>query len=87
MNKEIYSSSNKTSKSLHIFKININLDTAPPLWSESGVFGFNDKCEMCLKVVGENNYFFMSFTSEKWLQFYREFSDISTFLRNSKYSP
>ena len=22
---------------------------------------------MCLKVVGENNYFFVSFTSEKWL--------------------
>ena len=31
MHKEIYSSSNKIAKSLHVFKINMNLDTAPPL--------------------------------------------------------
>ena len=37
-------------------------------WSpESGFFGFSDKCEMCLKVVGGSNYIFMSLTSEKWL--------------------
>ena len=26
---------------------------------ESGFLGFSDKCEMCLKVVGGNNYIFM----------------------------
>ena len=31
MNKEIHLSSNKIAKSLHVFKINKNLDTAPPL--------------------------------------------------------
>ena len=35
--------------------------------AESGFFRFSDKCEMCLKVLGGNNYFFMPFTSEKWL--------------------
>ena len=28
------------------------------LWPESGFFGFIDKCEMCLRVVGANNYIF-----------------------------
>ena len=31
MKKEINSLSNKIAKRLHVFKININLDTAPPL--------------------------------------------------------
>ena len=31
MHKEIYSSSNKIAKLLHVFKIKMNLDTAPPL--------------------------------------------------------
>ena len=28
------------------------------LSTESGFFGFSDKCEMCHRVVGENNYIF-----------------------------
>ena len=31
MHKEIYSSSNEIAKSLHVFKINMNLDTVPLL--------------------------------------------------------
>ena len=27
-------------------------------WPGSGFFGFSDKCEMCLRVVGGNNYIF-----------------------------
>ena len=28
------------------------------IYAESGFFGFSDKCEMCLKIVGGNNYIF-----------------------------
>ena len=27
-------------------------------YSQSGFFGFNDKCELCLRAVGGNNYIF-----------------------------
>ena len=33
-------------------------------YTDSGVFGFNDKCEMCLKVVGGNNNIF--YVIYKW---------------------
>ena len=34
-------------------------------WLSSESVFLSDKCEMCLKVVGGNNYIFMSFTCEK----------------------
>ena len=51
-----------------------------------GFFGFSDKREMCLKVVGGNNYIFSCHLQVKNdCNFIANFSDISTFLQNSKY--
>ena len=47
---------------------------------------FSDKCEMCRKVVGGNNYIFCHLQVKNDCNFIANFSDISTFLRNSKYS-
>ena len=50
-------------------------------------FGFSHKCEMCLKVVGGNNYiFYVIYKWKKDCNFIANFSNISTFLGNSKYS-
>ena len=54
--------------------------------AESGFFGFSDKCETCLRVVGGNSFIFNVIYKCKTTNLIANFSDISTFLRNSKYS-